>query len=164
MECIKLKSPKTLKLSEFLNWFFFILSQSKYFHLTFHVNLLLDFKTWICFKAYRKWKGHHKCLYGHWHKPCFIAPSPARINEISLESTMWCAPSSNTNRTPDTLWPVRGPFSHASLKPYRKHKERKKLRIRRKSKREKEKEKERKKKKAAQRLWEQTVKIRWICP
>lgn len=49
--------------------------------------------------------------------PCFRAPSPARIKEISLESTMWCAPSSRRNRTPEILCPLRGPFSQASLKP-----------------------------------------------
>lgn len=30
---------------------------------------------------------------------------------------MWFAPSSRTNRTPEILWPLRGPFSQASLKP-----------------------------------------------
>ena len=49
--------------------------------------------------------------------PCFTAPSPARMKEISLESTMWWAPSSRRNRTPEILCPLRGPFSQASLKP-----------------------------------------------
>lgn len=50
--------------------------------------------------------------------PCFRAPSPARMKEISLESTMWFAPSSRRNRTPEILCPLRGPFSQASLKPW----------------------------------------------
>lgn len=49
--------------------------------------------------------------------PCFRAPSPARMKEISLESTMWCAPSCRTNRSPESLWPDRGPFSQASKNP-----------------------------------------------
>lgn len=52
------------------------------------------------------------------HLPCLRAPSPARMNEISLESTMWCAPSCRTNRSPESLWPDRGPFSQASRKPW----------------------------------------------
>lgn len=49
--------------------------------------------------------------------PCLSAPSPARMKEISLESTMWCAPSCRTKRSPESLWPVRGPFSQASRNP-----------------------------------------------
>lgn len=49
--------------------------------------------------------------------PCFSAPSPALMKANSLESTMWCAPSSKTNRTPDILCPDTGPFSHASRNP-----------------------------------------------
>lgn len=49
--------------------------------------------------------------------PCLTAPSPARMKAISLESTMWWAPSSRRNLTPEILWPQRGPFSQASKKP-----------------------------------------------
>lgn len=49
--------------------------------------------------------------------PCLRAPSPARMKEISLESTMWCAPSCRTKRSPDSLCPERGPFSQASKNP-----------------------------------------------
>lgn len=72
----------------------------------------IKFQCW-CTSSYKK------CEWESWFflLPCLRAPSPARMKEYSLESTMWFAPSSRMNLTPEILCPLRGPFSQASMNP-----------------------------------------------